>query len=458
MKTFKIKSINRTKLLLMVIFTVLTLLVVSFTFLLKLFFIINNQHIGIVAVLVGVFIIFTICKKIATATYTIEIDEHKLSVAKAGKSCRTIQLNQITKLAFKTHAQGGVLSIDSFGFEFAKFDVDPKQTQLIQEIIVELQKYNHYNVVTGEGGNAAWANYVNPEAVKSNPSSFVQQSKGQASSKQKVRLICIAGSLAFVALLIAPFFINPKAFYDVKDGKVYFGSSELVGVNPKHAEAMGYHVLKDSLHIYYKDQILEWADYETFRCLREPFYMDKNGLYYETSNFYTKNRIKPLEGEYDAATFQPVDKYSSTLYKDKNHLYEIDVFAQPPLKKIIIEDLDVESFQTLINSYWGTDKNYIYFRGEGTLKQCREIDHASFEIMSLEIAKDKNNVYYITHRLESKHGVESEHRGYKILEGADAPSFKKLNDKKFVDKNTVWTISSDQEKKEPIPNRREGVK
>lgn len=457
MKTFKIKSVNRTTLILTVIPTVLILSFIGFRLFLEKVFVTSSQYVAIAAVLVVIFIVFSICKRIATSTYTVEIDEHKLSITKAGKATRTISLNQISKLGFKIHAQGCMLSIEASGFEFFKFDVSPKQAQLIQDVIAEFQKYNHYNVVEGENRSGAWTNYVNPEAVKFKPSSHKQQHKRKVNSKPKGKLIGAGVILAIIALLFAPFFINPKAFYKMKDEKVYFGNSELVGVNPKEARTLSYHVLKDSSHIYYKDQVLEWADRETFQCIHEPFYMDKNGLYYETSNFYIKNRIKPLEGEYDAATFRPVNEHSSTLYKDKNQLYEIDVFAQPPLRKISIANLDVESFQMLNNSYWYADKNYIYFRSEGTLKQCLEIDRVSFEILSLEIVKDKNHVYFLTSHLTSDHGVKGEHKGYKLLEGADAPTFKKLDDKRFVDKNDIWTISSEQEKKEPKANRREDV-
>ncbi|NDV65844.1 DKNYY domain-containing protein [Bacteroides sp. 224] len=458
MKAFKIKSVNRTILILTALPTLFVILLGGFVCCMKWIFTDGNQYIALGATLAIVFIVFTICKKIATRTYTVEVDENNLMVAKEGNVARSIHLNQITKLAFRTHAQGCVLTVEASGFEFAKFDVGPKQAQQIQDLIAEFQQYNHYNAVEGKDDRGVWTNYINPNAVNSTPASLGEIYRNQAGNKRKTKWIAIGIFLVVMAVMIAPFFINPKAFYDSKDGKVYFGSKELIGVDPKKATTLSYHVLKDSTHIYYKDQILEWADYATFQCPREPFYMDKNGVYFETNNFYTPNKIKPLDGDYDAATFQSVDRYASTLFKDKNYLYEIDAFAQPPLKKLSFPDLDVTSFQSLENNYWYADKNHVYFTGEGTLKQCREIDRESFKILSLEVVKDKNQVYFISYRLKSDHGAEAEHKGYKVLEGADAPSFVKVDDKKYVDKNTIWTISSEEDKKEPKANRREDVK
>ncbi|NDV59476.1 DKNYY domain-containing protein [Bacteroides sp. 519] len=457
-KIFKIKSINRTVLILTALPIIFALLFFGFVYFMKWIFTSGNQYIAIIATLAIVFGVFTLCKKIATRNYIVTINKDRLTVTKVGSSERSLQLNQITKLAFRTHQQGCLLIIEASGFEFAKFDVSLKQAQQIQDIIEELQQYNSYNVVEGKDQRGVWTNYVNPNAVNSTPASFGQVYRNQVNSKRKTKWVGIAISLAVMAVLIAPFFINPKAFYDSKDGKVYFGSKELVGVDPQKTTILSYHVLKDSTHVYYKDRILEWADYATFQCLREPFYMDKNGIYFETSNFYTPNKIKPLEGEYDAATFRSVDGYASTLFKDKNNLYEIDVFGQPPLRKITFPGLDVESFQGLENNYWFADKNHVYFAGEGDLKQCKEIDRASFEILSLQVVKDKNRVYFLTYHLKSEHGVAGEHKGYKVLEGADAPTFQKLDDKRFVDKNEVWTISSEEEKKEPKATRREDVK
>jgi len=235
-----------------------------------------------------------------------------------------------------------------------------------------------------------------------------------------------------------------KAFYEEKDGRIYYGNKELVGVKLEETQIMNYTVLKDSSHIYYKGEILEWADRATFEHLKGPFYADKNGIYYETSKLYLPNKIVPLEGDYDRKTFHSLG-YSSYYYKDKNNLYRMNIeiisMDDNPLKKVEVPGLDMETFECSDNFYWYTDKNNVYFSTWDKLKLCSEIDRATFEVLSLEVVKDKNNVYYLTRDLRSSSKDATRHDDYAVLEGADAPSFCMTGRDNYVDKNRSWEIT-----------------
>jgi len=260
-------------------------------------------------------------------------------------------------------------------------------------------------------------------------------------SPRKSILIIVAVGVAVMALLFIPFIINPDRSYEEKDGKMYFGDKELVGVNPREVRMIYYHIIKDSSHIYYKDQILEWADRETFRMMQPPFFMDKNGIYYETNSLLSKKEMKPLEGDYDKPTFRPVSASSSTFFKDKNRVYKIDIWSgsKAPLSVVDIPEIDVATFEKDGNSYWYKDKNYIYF-GIFDVKLCKEIDKETFETLSLQVAKDKNHVYYLTRGLKSEGKKATDYDNYAILNDADAPTFFMIDERNYQDKNTTWSI------------------
>jgi hypothetical protein len=266
------------------------------------------------------------------------------------------------------------------------------------------------------------------------------ESKTGKPVQSKSKLIIVLVGVAIMALLFVPFLINPDNSYEEKNGKMYFGNKELSGVNPDEVRMIDYYIIKDSSHIYYKNQILEWADRETFRMMRPPFFMDKNGIYYETHTLLGKREIKPLEGDYDKPTFHTVS--NSTFFKDKNRVYQIDIWSgsKVPLSVVDIPEIDVATFEMEGNSYWYADKNHVYF-GIFDLKLCKEIDKATFETLSFQVAKDKNHVYYLTRNLKSDDRKATDYDDYAILNDADAPSFFMIDERNYKDKNTTWSIN-----------------
>lgn len=457
MKTFNVNSINRVGLV-ATAFPTVFLLMIAGMFQLPWILSNNYQYIALIAALGIVLLVFIILKKLFTRKYTVDISEKDIVITRPNGYRIETPLNHIARLKLRRTNQSYELTVYTTKTNsiFFKFDVSLAQEKTISFLLKAIMA--DYNYVAGsESGKMgdSWQIYTNVDAVATNADTISFINTTEKKRKTQHTLLGIGIFAMVMTILIAPFFINPKAFYDRKGDKIFFGNTELPDVDPREAVTLSYHVLKDSSHIYYKDQILEWADRETFQCLREPFYMDKNGLYYETSNFYSKNKIVPLKGEFDAATFRPVSQYGSSFFKDKNHIYEIDVFKTgAPIAKVDIPGIDAETFQRLGNStFWYADKDRVYFSSD-KLKVCNEIDRASFEILTHEVYKDKNNVYFLTYNLKSDNQAKGEHNGYAILEGADAPTFFKLGEKRFVDKNTEWTISNGKESKGKTNTRR----
>ena len=262
-------------------------------------------------------------------------------------------------------------------------------------------------------------------------------------SNKKIILIVVAIFMLSIAAAILPFFINPKAFYDFKDGKVYFGSRELPHIKANDFRPLDYSVAVDCTKVYYNGNPVEFVDRKTFKNLNKGFYFDKKGLYYEKTSLYSKNKLLPLKGNYDQATFHSLG-YQTTLFADKTNLYTIDVFGDPPLEKVEVPGLDIATIESLHNN-WLRDKSRIYFDDWGKIKACPEIDAATFVVLNYTVAKDKNKVYYITRGLKSDQKEATQKADYAVLDGADAGSFEMVNNKEYRDKNQTWTISREGE-------------
>ena len=93
-------------------------------------------------------------------------------------------------------------------------------------------------------------------------------------NKKKIILIVVAIFMLSIATAILPFFINPKAFYDFKDGKVYFGGKELPYIKANEFRPLDYSVAVDCTKVYYNGNPVEFVDRKTFKNLNKGFYYD----------------------------------------------------------------------------------------------------------------------------------------------------------------------------------------
>ena len=450
MKTFELKSSNKKTFATILISLGIIVFITSISFLP---WIISNDHgtVAVIAVLVVLIFMAAFLRKILAKKYTIQISDTLLEIRKEGKIIASAPVESIVMLKLRQTANSNEFAIYTSAKQSELFQFDAiGQMEIIQNIITELQQYGEYlinNPASKMGDASLWTEYINKNAVKRNAKSHKTVESSIKAKNRKTTFVMVSVVLVILFFTILPFFINPKAFYDRKDDKIFYGSKEVIGVNPDEARGLGYKVIKDSLHVYYKGEILEWADRATFEVIREPFYMDKNGIYYETSGLYSKHKIVPLEGEYDIATFHKIAEF---YYKDKNNLYhlDIDILAgnKAPLRKVSVPGLDIETFEHIEHShYWYKDKNKVYFSTWDELKPCDKIDRNTFEVLSFEVVKDKNHVYYLTRNLKSEDKKATKKDNYAILEGAHAPSFYKIDNKNYADENTEWSIRAEGE-------------
>lgn len=160
-------------------------------------------------------------------------------------------------------------------------------------------------------------------------------------------------------------------------------------------------------------------------------------------SFWNGNTIKPLEGNYDKATFQQLE--SGVLYKDKNHVYKLNYLAGEDLQ-IDIAGMDMATLQS-VGIYFLKDKNRVYNFSyqNSTVKLDKRFDAKTFVEMNYYVVKDKNHVYYNSQNIRYKDQYATKEVQYKLLEEADATTFEMVDFTNFKDKNTTWTIGDEGE-------------
>ena len=163
-----------------------------------------------------------------------------------------------------------------------------------------------------------------------------------------------------------------------------------------------------------------------------PFYeIHGNSVYYRT-----ENGLEKLQNS-DAKTFEVVEGYGITIFKDKNGIY---TFGKNYDKLKVINfkengiDIDFNDFK-VISSKDPTiyrNKNDIYFQKGGKIYPIKNVDAKTFEkingrsYLDNKYYRDKNNVYYF-----------SEDKMLK-LENADRKSVNELSENILKDKNYVY--------------------
>ncbi|WP_121964420.1 DKNYY domain-containing protein [Myroides sp. N17-2] len=400
----------------------------------------------IILVLIGIFFVKSKCLE----KISVVIDESYIKTVVKGQSIKILHSSVLMIKREKLNSGEAVLSVFIVGSTVSALRLETIDVEQVELFIDELRKYHNYSTADKQGSlGQTWVEYINNDAIQSSANismlDIVRSKEGNLR-----RTLFMSLGIAFVVLnlvVFVPFIINPFNTYAPKEGKMYYGDKELAGVIPDSCKILSTSVLKDSIHVYYKGEVLEWADHPSFNYLEGEFYSDKNGIYYESKGKITKDKLVPIEGDYDKATFRTLG--SGMLYKDINKLYYFEtnlLNSSSPLIEIDVEGIDIASFE-LLDSKWAKDKHQVYFLVWEEVRPCLEIDVTSFEVVDNVTAKDKNYVYYLTKNLDSDNVRATHKDGYAILEDADAPTFKKIEYNLYQDKNTEWSISTAREKK-----------
>ncbi|MTG98481.1 DKNYY domain-containing protein [Myroides albus] len=400
-----------------------------------------------ITVFVVVILLIVRLRSVFTTQVCIDINEQGVTIKK-GREVKSIKHANIVMVKRYSAVAGDLVIFFAAGQEEPFFSFESADRTMINTLLGRLENYQSYTAVDRVGKlDEHWTEYLNGRAVEGNVNLLANAREHEVKGNKKIFVI-IGVVLGLVVLFpIMSLLISNNEYYEARDGQMYYGDVLLEGVNPDAIRRLDANVIKDSTHVYYKDQVLAWADRPTFKYLGTVFFSDKNGVYFETNKMFGSNEIKPLEGEYDKATFKALG--NSFLYKDANYLYHLKAGMEgekSPLSILEVEGLDLNSLEVL-NDKWAKDKGQVYFVTWETLRPCLEIDVASFEVIDGTVAKDKTSVYYLSKDLKSDNARATKDENYAILKGADAPTFEKVDYKTYQDKNTEWSIYSEREQK-----------
>ena len=256
---------------------------------------------------------------------------------------------------------------------------------------------------------------------------------------------------------------------------------------------------KDKNHVWYCYDVLDQADVASFHIDKSGLPKDKNHIYLPDDGLlYSYHPSKSSIDVESAEYFNRQNRWANgMLIRDKENVYLDE-------EKV---DVDRNTFKALGNSYWLTDKNYVYFlswydtdskwklekvdslqspldtlvAGSQYLRNGRDIIYMNKVILSdidvkrfedigvgkcvvnnmlflngEQILKNRLNVdkarfYFYGHiAADGQHVFYHEH----LLKGIDAASFRQINEETFEDKNYIYTIKESSWNEEDPFNRK----
>ncbi len=310
------------------------------------------------------------------------------------------------------------------------------QSRQVDEMLDEICRHTVFAPSAVKGG---WLEYVSETA----PQNTLQTIPIIRKRNRKIALIAVA---AILFVMVLPFVWmaagHSEGYMFSHDVITYDGVP--IDIDREQVEWLGSSIVKDSTRVYFLGEFVPWADAPTFVEIGPTFFRDRNGIYHEKIKWFSRNELLPLQGDFDPKTLTAVD---NTIYKDKDNLYHFDfnlISGKSPLKRLDVEEaegVDVASFEA-VGGLWYRDANWVYFGGWARLRRTEEIDRDSFEVLTWQVAKDRNNVYYMTRWLTTsdERREVGEVDDYGILEGAHAPSFRMTDYNEFEDDYKTWTI------------------
>ncbi len=191
--------------------------------------------------------------------------------------------------------------------------------------------------------------------------------------------------------------------YKINGNSVYYraenGLEKLQNADAKTFEILGYHIAKDKNYVYYWDEKLSKIDPKTFEVV-EGYYItmfkDKNGIYTFGKNYDKLKIINFKENgiDIDFNDFKVISSKDPTIYRNKN-----DIHFQKGGKILQIKNVDAKTFEKingrsyLDNKYY-RDKNNVYYFSEDKMLKMENADRNSVNELSKNILRDKNNVYF----------------------------------------------------------------
>ena len=252
-------------------------------------------------------------------------------------------------------------------------------------------------------------------------------------------LFVLVGSVANADILVVPFF-------EIHENSVYYRTEN--GLEKlQNADAKTFEIFKESRsfgrdknNVYYLGDKLNKIDPKTFEVV-EGYYItmfkDKNGIYTFGKNYDKLKIINFKENgiDIDFNDFKVISSENPTIYRNKN-----DVYFQKGGKIYPIKNVDAKTFEKingrsyLDNKYY-RDKNDVYYFSSDKMLKLENADRNSVNELSKNILRDKNNVYFENQQIK----------------GLDVNSFKVIYENRISepenlikDKNGVYYIDENK--------------
>ncbi|WP_455045910.1 DKNYY domain-containing protein [Leptotrichia trevisanii] len=230
-------------------------------------------------------------------------------------------------------------------------------------------------------------------------------------------LFVLVGSVVNADIRVIP-------IYKINGNSVYYrtenGLKKLPNADAKTFEILGYYVAKDKNYVYYWDEKLNKIDPKTFEVV-EGYYItmfkDKNGIYILTKESSIKTiKINKNIKNIDFNSFIEITN-NPYIFKDKNAVYTLNTdddktvtvfsFEKNDYKLNKLNNINPKKFDMMELNYFKDDKNIFYFSDkEKMMKKIKNADIESFEIMNDDYAKDKNGEYYRGEKIRENRGIK----------------------------------------------------
>ena len=211
-------------------------------------------------------------------------------------------------------------------------------------------------------------------------------------------LFVLVGSVANADILVVP-------FYEIHENSVYYRTEN--GLEKlQNADAKTFEIFKESRsfgrdknNVYYLGDKLNKIDPKTFEIVEGygiTIFKDKNGIYTFGKNYDKLKVINFKENgiDIDFNDFKVISSENPIIYRNKN-----DIYFQKGGKIYPIKNVDAKTFEKingrsyLDNKYY-RDKNNVYYFSEDKMLKLENADRNSVNELSENILKDKNYVYF----------------------------------------------------------------
>ena len=185
------------------------------------------------------------------------------------------------------------------------------------------------------------------------------------------------------------------------------------------AELLGPYCLRDRTRVFHRYSLVEGADRDSFEILSDEFSKDRRRVYYgdEVVPFLEATTVQLLR----FGSYSRFGSHSGYVRDGSAAYYFHEVRAKRKVTKV---KADLATFEALDEDFAKDDKA-VYFRG----RKIPGGDPASFRLLKMYYAKDKNQVYY-----------SSSSDRFRILEDANAESFLDMGSEYGTDHSTLYYL------------------